>query len=478
MKKLALALANENLPESDLQSRDAAAVLHPFTPIAGDKAQLRLFDAADGVRLSAPDGRAWIDGMAGLWCVNVGYGRREITSAIAEASSRLAFSHSFGGTANPTSTKLAERLLGVLPKHIRRVYFCNSGSEANDSNVKLVWLYNQLRGKPAKRKIIARSRGYHGSTVFSATLSGLDYMHEGFGRSDSDIVRVSPAYPYRDKVGHEPHLIDAYVRELADELERVILHEGPETVGAFIAEPVPGGGGVLPPPRGYFAAIKAVLDRYNVLFIADEVICGFGRLGSWFGSDLFGIEPDLMTLAKGLTSGYQPMAAVAVGERVWNVLERQRDKVSGFNHGYTWAGHPVAAAAALANLDIIENEGLVQRASESGVLLRSLLTDRLHDHPHVGDIRGVGLLNAVEFVSNQASRAPFASNEKVGPSIAAAAFARGAIVRPLPQGDILAFSPPLNISSEDLVRLADIFAGSVDEVLGRAAAARRAARDS
>jgi len=172
------------------------------------------------------------------------------------------------------------------------------------------------------------------------------------------------------------------------------------------------------------------------------------------------------------------MAAVAVGERVWNVLERQRDKVSGFNHGYTWAGHPVAAAAALANLDIIENEGLVQRASESGVLLRSLLTDRLHDHPHVGDIRGVGLLNAVEFVSNQASRAPFASNEKVGPSIAAAAFARGAIVRPLPQGDILAFSPPLNISSEDLVRLADIFAGSVDEVLGRAAAARRAARDS
>ena len=311
--------------------------------------------------------------MAGLWCVAIGYGRTEVAEAMAAQSRRLAFYHTFTSMSNEPQIRLADRLLALAPGRMSKVFFGTSGSEANDTQVKLVWYYNNLRGRPGKKKIIARRQGFHGTTVAAASLTGIEAFHRAFDLPLPQILHTSPAYHYRYAEPGQSE--EDYASALAAELEQLIEREGPETVAAFIAEPVMGAGGVVPPPRGYFEKVQRVLRRHDVLMIADEVICGFGRLGRMFGSVVYGIEPDLVTVAKQLTSGYFPLSACFVSEDIWNVLREGSPDLGPFAHGFTYSGHPVGAAAALANLDIVLSEDLVGNAARVGQYLQERLRD-------------------------------------------------------------------------------------------------------
>jgi L-2,4-diaminobutyrate transaminase len=373
-------------------------------------------------------GRWLLDAMAGLWCVNAGHGRREIAEAMAEQAGRLGYYHGFAGAVNEPAARLAGKLLELAPVPMARVFFASSGSEANDTQLKLIWQYQHLRGKPGKRKVLARRRGYHGSTVAAASLTGLPYVHAGFGLPLPGFAHVSPAHWPADAQAGESE--DDYAERLARELDQAIAREGPDTVAAFFAEPVMGAGGVLVPPERYFTAIQPVLRKHDVLLVADEVICGFGRLGTWFGSQRFGIEPDLVTLAKGLTSGYAPLSACLVSRQVVEVLEGGAAELGAFNHGYTYSGHPVAAAAGLANLAIFEREKLVEHAAETGAHLQRSLRDACSGHPAVRDVRGVGMIAAVE------PRAPDAAKR-----LQARLLDDGVVTRVV--GGAVAMSPPL-----------------------------------
>jgi L-2,4-diaminobutyrate transaminase len=379
--------------------------LHPFTSVPGLMSDgPTVIRRGHGVIVEDDRGRELIDAAAGLWCVNVGHGRREIVDAVAEQMNRLAFFHTFNGMTNEPVAKLSARVLRHAPATMRRVFFGNSGSDANDTAVKLVTLYNNLRGKERKKKIIARWRGYHGVTMAAGSLTGLPGVHRFFDLPLAMVRHVEGPDQYRAP--------DRTAADYARELEKVILAEGPERVAAFIAEPVMGTGGVLVPPEDYFSAIRQVLDRHDVLLVLDEVICGFGRLGTWFGADRFGVTPDLMTTAKGLTSGYLPMSAVLLGERVWSVIEGSSNVIDVFGHGFTTSGHPAAAAAALANLDIIEREDLVARAGTLGGQLLAQLAKALAGHPLVGDVRGCGMMVGVELVADRSTRLSFPAGRK------------------------------------------------------------------
>jgi len=430
-----------------LEEMDRQNFFHPFTSIADHlKGEPRIVASAQGVYVTDSKGRRCIDGAAGLWCVNVGYGRQEIVEAMARQASLLPFAHSFTGIANEPAIRLAERVLQWAPPGMSKVFFGNSGSDANDTNIKLVWYFNNLLGRPRKKKIIARERAYHGVTIGAGSLTGLTNCHEAFDLPLPQVIRTLSVDQYRGRP--EGMSEDAFSTYLADELEALILREDPETVAAFIAEPLMGTGGVLPPPKGYFAKIHAVLDRYDVLMIADEVICGFGRLGETFGSALYGIRPDIMTLAKCLSSGYQPISASVVGERIWNVLADNAGKMAPFAHGFTYSAHPVAAAAALANLDILERENLVGAARRAGAALKSALVAELGDHPLVGEIRGEGLMLGIELVADKAAKRPLDPSLKAPARIVALGYEEGVIVRPL--ANVIAMSPPLTLSMDDI----------------------------
>jgi L-2,4-diaminobutyrate transaminase len=424
--------------------------LHPFTSMPGllrDGATV--IQRGQGVIVQDDRGRELIDAAAGLWCVNVGHGRREIVDAVAKQMKELAFFHTFNGMTNEPIAKLSARVLDCAPSGMRRIFFGNSGSDANDTAIKLVTLYNNLRRKEQKKKIIARWRGYHGVTVAAGSLTGLPGVHRFFDLPLAMVRHVDGPDRY-----HAP----------AHDLEKTILLEGPETVAAFIAEPVMGTGGVLVPPEHYFRAMRQVLDRYDVLLILDEVICGFGRLGTWFGADRFGVTPDLMTTAKGLTSGYLPMSAVLIGETVWSAIENSSNLIDVFGHGFTTSGHPAAAAAALANLDIIESEGLVVRAGALGEQLLTRLTEALRDHPLVGDVRGCGLMVGVELVADRASRQNFPAEAKVAARVARAAIETGVLVRALPANDVIAFSPAFVITPDMINECVARFVLALDRV--------------
>jgi L-2,4-diaminobutyrate transaminase len=376
-------------------------------------------------------------------------------------ASMLPFAHSFTGIANEPAICLADRVLQWAPPGMSKVFFGNSGSDANDTNIKLVWYYNNLRGRPLKKKIIARERAYHGVTIGAGSLTGLTNCHEAFDLPLPQVIRTLSVDQYRGRPdGMSEGEFSTY---LADQLEALILREGPDTIAAFIAEPLMGTGGVLPPPEGYFPKIQAVLDRYDILMIADEVICGFGRLGESFGSSLYGIRPDIMTLAKGLSSGYQPISASVVGERIWEVLVDNADKMASFAHGFTYSAHPVAAAAALANLDIIERENLVGAAKTAGVALKAALIKALGDHPLVGDIRGDGLMLGVELVADKATKRPLDPSLKAPGQIVALGYEEGVIVRPL--NNVIAMSPPLTLSVNDIAVLVEGLRRAFDRAL-------------
>src|SRR3954454_19859031 len=430
-------------PTDSIEDVDRRYVFHPFTaPRRHETEGGLMITRGEGCVLWDNENHPYLDAMAGLWCVNVGYGRPEMVEAIARQIERLSYYHGFSSMTTEAPALVAERVVERVREStgvpMTKIFFGNSGSDANDTHAKLVWFYNNALGRPEKKKIISRARGYHGVTVLSAGLTGLANLHEGF---DLPLPMIRHTYaPHRLWEKREGTTDEEFVRFLADELDELILREGPETVAAFIAEPVQAAGGVIVPPPGYFPAIQEVLRRHDVLLIADAVVCGFGRTGVWFGSQLLGIEPDLMTVAKGLTSAYVPLSGCVVSDDVWTVLADATPGV--FGHGYTYTAHPVAAAAALANLDIIEHDGLVEQAAARGARLHAQLHEAFDDHPLVGEVRGVGLIAAVELVARRDPPLAFDRALGVGARVARGCLERGLITRALPDADTIAFSPP------------------------------------
>ncbi len=448
-----------------LTAMDRASVLHPFTPARGfadGSVVSRIVESGAGCRIHDRSGRTLLDGFAGLYCVNVGYGREDMAQAIYQQARALGFYQSYAGHSTEALIRLSDRLVAMAPGKPSKVLYGLSGSDANESNVKMVWFYNNVLGRPHKKKIIARHRGYHGSSILAGSLTGMSFYHDNFDLPLSVVRHTGVPHHWRDALPGESE--ESFSIRRARELEAMILHEGPETVAAFIAEPVLGTGGLIPPPRGYFDAIKPVLARHDMLLIVDEVVTGFGRTGSMFGSELYGLEPDFLTLAKGLTSAYVPMSACVISERVWEVLRDASDRHGPFAHGYTYSGHPLGAAAANAALDIVEREDLAGNAARTGARLQSLLRETFGDHPLVGEVRGIGLMAAIEFVADRDRKTFFAPDLKVGAKVSAACLDDGLIARAMPHGDILGFSPPLVIGADDVEEMVRIAKRAVDRV--------------
>jgi len=452
-----------------LQELDRATLLHPFTELkpfaAGEAGEPRIIEGGEGIRIRDRDGRELIDAFAGIYCNLIGYGRREIADAMHEQALKLGFYHSFRGCSNEPAILLGARLLKMAPGRMQRILFGLSGSDANETQLKIVWYYNNVLGRPNKKKIISRWRGYHGSTVMAGSLTGLDNHHRAFDLPQGPILHtLTPHYYWHAQPGMDER---EFSRICASKLEGLIRTEGPDTIAAFIGEPVMGTGGIIPPPQGYWEEIQQVLRRYDILLIADEVVCGFGRLGTSFGSHAYGIEPDLITIGKGLTSGYQPLSGALVGEKVWEVLQQGSDIYGSFAHGYTFSAHPVCAAAALANLDIIEREQLAQRAADVGRHLLERLKSAFEGRPYVAEVRGAGLLAAIEFAQEPKSRQRFNADCFVGRQLAAACLEEGVIARALPHGDILGFAPPLIITRDEVEDIIRRVARAVERVTKR-----------
>lgn len=444
----------------DLIDRDRKVTFHASTHLrdfAHGDAPGRVISGGQGIRIVDKEGREFIDGFAGLYCVNIGYGRTEMAEAIYKQALELSYYHTYVGTTNEPLVELSEKIIGLAGMGMSKVYYGMSGSDANETQLKIVRYYNNVLGRPQKKKIISRNRGYHGSGIASGSLTGLAAFHDHFDLPIETIRHTEAPYYYRRSDAQANMSEREFAQDCARKLEEMILAEGPETVAAFIGEPVLGTGGIVPPPEGYWEAIQQVLDKYDVLLIADEVVCGFGRIGTDFGSHFYGMQPDLITVAKGLTSAYQPLSGVIVGDRVWNVLEQGTGEYGPIGHGWTYSGHPLGAAAALANLAIIEREGLTRNAAETGAYLQQRMQATFAEHPLVGDVRGVGLLASLEFSADKARREHFDPALKVGPRISAAALDENLIARAMPHGDILGFAPPLVISRDE-----------VDDIVARA----------
>jgi L-2,4-diaminobutyrate transaminase len=425
-----------------LEQSDRQSVMHPFSALAEQAAtNPRILARASGIFVADVHGKEYMDAGSGLWCVNVGYGRSEMAEVMASQSRELSYGMCFSGSSSEPLIRLAARLLQLAPGPMSKVLFNNSGSEANEAQIKIVRAYNNLRGRPLKKKIISRRGAYHGASIAAGSLTGNDVVHRNFDLPITGILHTdSPDYFRRD----DRELTSAaFASERAAALDRLIESEGPETVAAFIAEPVMGSCGVIPPPVGYFEAVHAVLKRHDVLVIADEVITAFGRLGHWFGAPCFGLEPDLISCAKGITSGYFPMSACLVNDEVWEVLTSQPEAAGVFGHGFTTAGHPVAAAVALKNIEIIEREGLLENARTVGRYLLEQLRKRLGSHPLVGDIRGFGMMCAVELDADKQSHRPFDHAQAVGSLLSKLCWEQGLLVRGGHGKAMAALAPPL-----------------------------------
>ena len=437
-------MSSSNTPAAeniDLAELDRHYLFHPFTALADHekKGPPVVMAKGDGVWIEDVDGHRYIDGLAGLWCVNVGYGRTELADAMKNQAEKLAYCHAFASMSSDMPALLSERLVKNAPVPMSKVFFGLSGSDANDTQVKICWYYNNVLGRPEKKKIISRTRGYHGVTIMSGGMTGLPGVHAGFDLPLPFVKHTTAPHRLWEGQG----LSDAeFVDKLVADLERLIDEEGADTIAAMIVEPIMGAGGVIVPPKGYYEAIQPVLARYDILLIADEVICGFGRLGDMWGCQAMNIEPDLITIAKGVTSAYFPLSGCIVSDKVWQTLVAGGEKFGVFGHGYTYTAHPIGAAVAMANLDIIDNEGLVANAAQRGAYLHERLQAAFSDHPLVGEIRGLGLIAAVEFVARKEPAQAFDPKLTVGIRVAREALSRGLITRALPAADSIAFSPP------------------------------------
>ncbi len=456
------------LKNDQLDQWDRETFFHPSTHLAqharGESAS-RVIRTGSGVFIEDRDGTRLLDAFAGLYCVNVGYGRQEIAEAIADQARELAYYHAYVGHGTEASITLARMILDRAPGNMSKVYFGLGGSDANETNVKLIWYYNNILGRPEKKKIISRWRGYHGSGLVTGSLTGLELFHKKFDLPVEQVIHTEAPYYYRRADMDQSE--EQFVVHCVAELEALIEREGADTIAAFIGEPVLGTGGIVPPPAGYWPAIQAVLKRHDILLIADEVVTGFGRLGSMFGSDHYGIEPDFITIAKGLTSAYAPLSGSIVSDRVWKVLEQGTDENGPIGHGWTYSAHPIGAAAGVANLKLLDELNLVQNAGEVGAYLNKAMAEALADHPNVGEVRGEGMLCAVEFVRDKDSREFFDADEKIGLQISAKLLEQSRIIaRAMPQGDILGFAPPFCLNREEADRVVEGTVAAVRSVLG------------
>ena len=440
---------------------DQSSLFHPFTSVSD---HLRdgplIISEGRGVRIKDIHGKEYLDGMAGLWCVNLGYGRREISDAIAAQSSKLSFFHTFNSMSTDVAIECAQALLTRAPVPMARVFFGASGSDANETQLKLIWYYNNLLGRPRKKKIIARWQAYHGSGIATASLTGLPGMHTLFDLPLGPILHVTAPHHYRQAPAGMSE--QQFSKHLAQELETLIEREGADTIAAFFAEPVMGAGGLIAPPEGYWEAILPILRRHDILLVMDEVVSGFGRLGTYWGSQKYKVEPDLITAAKGVTSGYFPMSVCYVSPKIWQVIESESGKAGLFGHGYTYSAHPVGAAAALATLKIIDEEKVVAHVAEIGPYLHEEMRAAIGDHPLVGEIRGTGLMLGIELVKDRASKQSFPKEALVGRRLLKNLFGRGLISRAL--GDTLVFAPPLVIERRDIDELVSKFKAGLEAV--------------
>lgn len=428
----------QNFSLAQLQQIDNAHHLHPFTDHRDLRgAGARMITRADGPFIYDSEGNEILDGMAGLWCVNVGYGRDELAEAAYKQMKELPYYNSFFRCSTPTPVLLSKKLAEIAPAHINQVFYGSSGSEANDTALRLVRHYWALQGKPQKNRIISRKTAYHGSTIAGSSLGGMQGMHDQLYGAVPNIVHVMPPYSYElAQPGESDH--DFGLRA-AKAVEDAILEAGPENVAAFIGEPIMGAGGVRIPPASYWPEIQRICRKHDVLLMLDEVITGYGRTGEWFAAQTFGLEPDTITTAKALTSGYQPLSALLVSDRI---AETVVEKGGEFYHGYTYSGHPVACAVALANLDIIEREGLIERVkTDTGPYFGQALKERIADHPLVGEVRSVGLMGAIEIVSDKATRKRFGPEGHAAVVVRDHAIANGMMLRAT--GDTMIMSPPL-----------------------------------
>ena len=444
--------------------RDLAYHLHPSTNLRQLQAEGPLvITRGEGVYVFDEHGKRYLEGMAGLWCASLGFSERRLAEAAYRQMTELPFYHSFAGKVPAIATELAEKLVSMAPKGLTRVLFANSGSEANDTAVKLAWYYNNALGRPMKKKIIGRHKGYHGMTVAAASVTGLGFVHGDFDLPRGGFLHAGCPHHYR--FGRQGETEDQFAERLAAELDALIMREGPDTVAAFFAEPVMGAGGVIVPPASYFERIRPVLRKHDVLFVVDEVICGFGRTGNMFGSQTFDLQPDMLTCAKALTAGYLPMSATLVSQTIYDALLTQSDKLGIFGHGYTYSAHPVPAAVALETLAIYEERDIVSHVRRVGARLQAGLR-RLSEHPLVGEARGIGLIGALELVRDKETRANFDPKAGVGAYLVKRAQHHGAILRNM-AGDVIAFSPPLIIAEAEIDELIERASLALDDTLDR-----------
>jgi len=449
-------------PLTNLAVRDIETLVHPYTQLAAFRESGPLvIERGQGVRVYDNQGKAYIEGMAGLWCTALGYGNEELVEAAATQMRKLPFSHLFTGKSHDPAIELAERLKEIAPIPVSKVFFCSSGSEANDSQVKLVWYMNNALGRPRKKKIISRVKAYHGVTVASASLTGLVNNHRDFDLPIAGILHAGCPHHYRFAQDGESE--DEFAKRLARELDDLIVREDPDTVAAFIAEPIMGAGGVIVPPKSYFPAIMEVCRKYDIYMIADEVICGFGRLGTMFGCTALGFAPDSISIAKALTSGYVPMAAVTVPEMMYQAMLDESRKIGVFGHGFTYSGHPVAAAVALKALEIYARDRIAEQAARKTPQFQARLA-ALGDHPLVGEARGFGLVCGIELVADKQTKRSFDAKLGIGPRTVRFAEEEGLIVRPI-AGDIISICPPLIIMPPEIDELFDCLGRALDRTL-------------
>lgn len=449
---------------TNLAQKDAEYLLHPassITALLENGPQMVV--SAKGSTITEADGTELLDAVGGLWCVNAGYGRTELAQVMKESAEQLAYYHTFSNASNPWQIQLAEKLVKLAPAGLDKVFFGSGGSDANDTLIKIAWHYHTLRGKTSKTKVIARQQAYHGTSISTASLTGLGGFHREFPLPLDFVLRVEcPHFYTRGKDGEtETQFCDRLIQEVADLIEA----EGADNIAAFFAEPIHAAGGIIEPPHGYYPKLKALLAQHDILLVADEVVCGYGRLGTWFGSEQLELEADMMATAKGLTSGYFPMSAAFMSNAIWEVLKEGSAKLGAFSHGYTYSGHPVGAAVALANINLIENEGLVNQAKENGAYLHARLREVFDGHPLVGEIRGRGLLAGVQLVKDKINKQLPDPADKWPAKVSAAMRKMGVIVRPLPSVGTLAISPPLVITRDEIDQLVSVLATCIDSEL-------------
>ena len=425
-------------------SRDIAYHVHGYTNLKKhEQSGPMIITSGSGIRVTDDNGKSYIEGLSGLWCTSLGFQEERLIEAATAAMKKLPYYHGFAHKTAEVTIDLAEKLISIAPVPMSKVLFANSGSEANDLAIKIIWYYNNALGRPEKKKIISRNRAYHGITVATGSLTGLPPIHDDFDLPIDRILHTDCPHYYRGAEDGETE--EDFASRCAEKLEKLILDEGPDTVAAFFAEPVMGAGGVIVPPATYFEKIQAVLKKYDVLLLADEVICGFGRTGNMWGSQSLGMKPDMLTCAKALSSAYIPIAALMISEPIYQALVQQSKKFGLFGHGSTYAGHPVAAAVALETLTIYEERNIVDHVRAVGPRFQDGLR-KFADHHLVGEVRGLGLVAAIELVRDKDTKAPFDAKQGVGLYFQARSEEEGLIIRPI--GDTVAICPPL-ITAED-----------------------------